>query len=105
MGLKALCSNLQNCHVRVQSDNTTAVNYINNMGGTHSPLCNAVAKSIWLWAIERNIWLSCTYLPGKENYLADSLSRDAPTDHAEWMLNPGILKNSCMTKTKLLDLN
>ena len=55
--LKAFCSNMKSIHIRIYSDNTTAVNYINSMGGTHSMECNSVAKDIWLFCIERNIWL------------------------------------------------
>ena len=34
-------------HVKILSDNTTAVSYINHMGGVKSPCCNSLAKSIW----------------------------------------------------------
>ncbi|KAJ8018574.1 hypothetical protein HOLleu_43358 [Holothuria leucospilota] len=61
------------------------------MGGTHSPLCNAVAKSIWLWAISRRIWLSCSYLPGKK---IKTLSRNSTSDHMERMLNPDIYRST-----------
>ena len=43
-GLKAFCSNEHSVHIRVYSDNTTTVNYINSMGGTHSMECHSVAK-------------------------------------------------------------
>ena len=34
-------------HVRVMCDNTTAIAYINNMGGSKSQECNEVALSVW----------------------------------------------------------
>ena len=41
--------------VLLQLDNSTAVAYINNLGGTVSPTLTALAKSVWLWALERDI--------------------------------------------------
>ena len=35
-------------HVKVLSDNTCAVTYLKNMGGSRSPGCNDVAYRIWL---------------------------------------------------------
>ena len=37
-------------------DNTTAVTYVNKMGGTQSHACNEIAQNIWQWAITRNTW-------------------------------------------------
>ena len=34
--LKALCHDCKNKHIRIQCDNTTAVCYINNVGGSKS---------------------------------------------------------------------
>ena len=36
----------------VMIDNTTAVTYINNMGGSHSAVCNSLAREIWFWCID-----------------------------------------------------
>ncbi|KAJ8033210.1 hypothetical protein HOLleu_23375 [Holothuria leucospilota] len=40
MGLTSLCSHLENKHIKIMCDNSTAVSYINAMGGTHSVKCN-----------------------------------------------------------------
>ena len=56
-GLKAFCSSMKSIHIRIYSDNTTTVNDINSMGGTHSMECNSVAKDIWLFCITRQIWI------------------------------------------------
>ena len=44
LGLQSLCNNLGQRHIRVQSDNTTAVAYINAMGGIRSAECNNMAR-------------------------------------------------------------
>lgn len=85
MGLKTLCGEIQDKHIRVMCDNSTAVSYINEMGGTHSVECNKVAKTIWLWCIKKKIWLSSCFVPGKRNIKADTLSRKF-NRNTEWML-------------------
>ena len=65
--LKAFCNNTHHTHVQLQNDNTTAVAYINNMGGSKSPLLNTLAKEIWNWCIERDIWVSAVHIAGKLN--------------------------------------
>ena len=52
-------------------------------------MCNELANTIWLWCIQRNIWISATYLPGELNTVADTRSRKF-NDNIEWMLNPQI---------------
>ena len=44
LGIQSLCHKLRHCHLRIKLDNTTAVAYINNMGGTLSVACNAITK-------------------------------------------------------------
>ena len=70
-------------------DNTTASAYIDKMGGLHSPACNDLAVAIWLWAKERNNWISTAYIPGVDNAVADFHSRNF-RDQTEWMLNPEV---------------
>ena len=84
-GLKAFCSKEYSVHIHVYSDTTTAVNYINSMGGTHSMKCHSVAKTIWLFCMERKKWLSAAHIPGKDNITADRESR-VFSDNKEWML-------------------
>lgn len=90
--LKALCGECANLHIRVQCDNTTAVCYINNMGGSKSPDCNSVTKHIWDYCVEHNIWLSASHLPGCENTEADRESRHF-NDHTEWKLESKIYQS------------
>ena len=62
--LKAFCKFNEDLHVQIKSDNSCTVAYINNMGGIKSEKCNELAKAIWHWCIEKNIWLSATHVPG-----------------------------------------
>ena len=45
--LELFCPSMTNCHINIYIDNTTAVSYINAMGGTHSLECNKIAREIW----------------------------------------------------------
>ena len=91
LGLKSFCRNCtENSHVQVKTDNTTAKSYINAMGGIKSPECNMLAKKIWQWCIDRNIWLSAAYTPGSENP-ADFESRNYK-ENTEWKIDENVLK-------------
>ena len=76
-------------HIRVMSDNTTAISYINKQGGTHNIYLNDLAVELWEICKQRDIHLSAAHIPGKHNILADSASREF-VDAAEWMLSPHI---------------
>ena len=63
-GLKSFFDNITARHIRIKSDNFTAVSYINNLGGVKSIKLHNLAKSIWTWAFSRDIHLSAEHLPG-----------------------------------------
>ena len=86
-GLQSFASIIKNKHILVRCDNSTAVSYISNMGGTHSRLCNAIAKEIWLWTMTQGVWITITHIPGKLNKEADFGSRHF-NDRTEWSLDP-----------------
>ncbi len=88
-GLKALASNQTEVHILLEMDNSTAVAYVNHMGGTHSHKLNSLAKEIWHWALARKIHLSATHIPGRSNCLADELSRQF-SDRTEWRLHENV---------------
>ena len=85
--LQALGVPHKNVHLRLMLDNTTVTTYINKMGGTHSVVCNLVARAIWEWTIPRNVWLSAAYIPGSQNKVADFKSRHFDVN-TEWSLSP-----------------
>lgn len=73
-------------HVKVLTDNTCAVTYIKNMGGSHSTNCNTVANRIWKWCQDKNVWITIAHIPGKCNGQADQKSRKF-NDNTEWKLD------------------
>ena len=88
--LQPFCSSLRDCHIKVMIDNTTAISYINNMGG-RTIQCNQLTRKLCLWCIERNLWITATHIPGKLNVLADNEYRHTFHD-TEWKLDPAVFK-------------
>ena len=75
---------MENTHILIKSDNTTAVGYLNHQGGRKFKL-NKLAKDIWLWAKQNQNWITAEYIPGKENLRADKISRTMQSN-LEWSL-------------------
>ena len=92
--LQAFCKKSSDIHVRLELDNTTAVTYINNMGGNKSIDCNRVARQLWLWCIKHNIWVSAVHIPGTENIEANRQSRIFDKN-AEWSLRDTTFNQIC----------
>ena len=88
-GVKSFFKSSRNEHIRIRSDNMTAIQYINNKGGVKSIPCHKVARSIWEWAISKNNLLSAEHIPGSQNILADKASRVFDVN-TEWSLDKSV---------------
>ena len=93
-GVLIYCKDKNFKHIRIMSDNTTAISYINKKGGLKSNECNKIAKEIWIWCTSRDLHISAAHIPGKDNFEADKNSRKCQ-DATEWQLNPKIYKAVC----------
>ena len=93
-GLKACCEKFAGSQILIRTDNMTAVSCINKQGSVRTDSCNEVARTIWLWAYNRDIWLSATHIAGVENVEADEASRKF-RDEIEWTLNDNDFQNIC----------
>ena len=92
--IRAFQSHLRNTHLKIYSDNSTAVSVLNKMGTSRSRTCNKVAKMVWEFCRTNCIWITCAHIPGVENVEADRESRKSYRD-AEWMLNPTMFREAC----------
>lgn len=90
LGLKCFAQNERNCTILLRIDNTTAISYINRMGGIQFPHLNEVARDIWRWCEERNIWIFASYVNTKDN-VADAASRFINPD-TEWTLSQNAIQ-------------
>ena len=89
--LQSLFNDKHDIHIHVLVDNTTAVAYIREQGGSRSLECNAMVRQIWMWAYKRNIWLSVSHIPGISNQKADFESRHFRQEN-EWMLDQKVFQ-------------
>ncbi|XP_018375483.1 PREDICTED: uncharacterized protein LOC108769154 [Trachymyrmex cornetzi] len=83
LALKNFEIELGNSNVLLKVDNTTAISYINKMGGVKYQKFNHLAKEIWKWAETRDIWLFAVHIPSEKNVIADGHSRIKNID-TEW---------------------
>ena len=83
--VRALQDHVQGSYLTVFSDNTTVVAYINRQGGTRSPQLCLKVWSLLQWCRAHDIVLRAFHVAGKDNTLADALSRGRASQ-GEWEL-------------------
>ena len=93
MGLQSLCSDCRHTHIRLRSENTTAVACIDRCGSTKLNL-HVLTERIFDWAQSRGIVLSAEHVRSIYNVGADKESRWKNLD-AEWMLTPHVFRMLC----------
>ncbi|XP_073409036.1 uncharacterized protein [Dendrobates tinctorius] len=104
LALRAFHHLLAASHIRIQSDNATAVAYVNHQGGTRSAQAMREVAHILRWAEDTRSVLSAVHIPGVENWEADFLSRQG-MDSGEWSLHPEIFCQICQRwRTPEVDL-
>lgn len=54
-GLKSFAKQFTNCEILLRIDNTTAIAYINRMGGTKFKKLNQITREIWQWCQAKDI--------------------------------------------------
>lgn len=85
LGLKVFASQLNNCQILLRIDNTTAISYVNRMGGVQFPHLTQIARELWKWCEAKNIIVFAAYISSADNSLADAESRRVHPD-VEWEL-------------------
>uniref|UniRef100_UPI0039812F18 hypothetical protein n=1 Tax=Salmonella sp. s55004 TaxID=3159675 RepID=UPI0039812F18 len=73
--VKAMTPIPQGKSLTVFSDNTTTIAYINRQGGTLSPSLCQKACDFLQWCRSHDIVVRASHIAGKDNILADALSR------------------------------
>ena len=85
--LESFAPKLKNSRIQVLTDNVTTAAFINFQGGQSLEL-SEIARKIWTLVVQLNINISARWLAGKNNILADSLSRqDSPYN---WQINQNL---------------
>ena len=87
LALKSFLPQLASKSVQILTDNVTALAYVQHKGGP-SRVLTSIARAIWTLAVENGISINCKHIAGKDNVIADRLSR-LPDKH-DWRLHPRI---------------
>lgn len=82
-GMIHFADNSFDCELLLRIDNTTAVSYVNRMGGIQYPKPNDITRKIWQFCEQRKLWMFASYIASKENVEADTASRALNVD-TEW---------------------
>ena len=88
----------------VFADNSTAVSYLRNQGGTRSSFLNSITQRILRWAEDLSVVLSPQFIMGKHNVLADALSRPNQILGSEWTLKQEVFRDLCRRWPVSIDL-
>ena len=89
LALQAFTKQEKYNHVHIRTDNVTTVSYINKKGGTKSDRLVTIAKDLWNFCLKEEMIITAEYLPGRNNTVADALSRENP-DSSDWKLEETI---------------
>ncbi|XP_044151545.1 nuclear pore complex protein Nup155 [Bufo gargarizans] len=95
LALSHWTSRLRGLPIQIQTDNSTAVAYLNHQGGTRSVMALREASQILRWAEDHVPVLSAVHIPGVDNWAADFLSRQL-VDPGEWSLHPEVFHQLCL---------
>lgn len=85
IALKIFAINCTDCQILMRVDNSTAISYINRMGGIQFPHLTNITKEIWQWCESRRIFILASYIKSSDNDVADAESRRCHPD-IEWEL-------------------
>jgi len=85
-GLKAFTHDKSNIQILIRIDNTTAISYINRMGGIKFPHLYEITRKIWKYCQKKSLWIFASYIASKDNCVADAESRILVRE-TEWSLN------------------
>ena len=91
LALKTFVKSKSGLSVLLRIDNTTAVAYINNQGGTVSEELVHLTRDLWMWCLKRNIHIHAQHLPGRLNTVADRESKSI-RDRSDWKLDVNIFR-------------
>ena len=89
--LKAFMKDQNNKVICLKIDNSTAVAYLNNKGGTHSHQLLHLTLEIWKWCETKRLYLLAQHVPGKNNVVADEESRKMK-DNNDWKIDSTVIQ-------------
>ena len=95
---------VHNVAVAVYADNTTALAYLRHQGGTRSVTLNQTAQDLLRLAEANSITLLPQFIMGRNNVLADVLSRPCQILGSKWTLKLSVFNLLRLRWTVMIDL-
>jgi len=83
--LRCFASQMRGSEILLRVDNSTALSYVNRMVFIKFPTLSNLARKIWDWCAERDIFIYAAYIPSAQNIEADAESR-VVSEETEWSL-------------------
>ena len=90
--LQSFAKDSHGLSIKMHLDNSTAVSYINKVGGTKSAELTGIAKELTNFCEQRRLSITANHLAGVLNIEADKESR-AISDSSDWMLDRSVFAN------------
>ena len=90
--------------VAIFADNSTAISYLRNQGGTHSSFLNSIAQRFLRWVESLSVVIFPQFIMGKHNVLADALPRPNQILGSEWTLKQEVFRDLCRRWSVSIDL-
>jgi hypothetical protein len=94
LAIKTFTKNHKPKSIHMKIDNTTALSYLVNMGGTKNLTMIKISKRIWEYLLQHGITITAEWIPSHLNVIADWESRNVK-DSAEWKLCPRVFQSIC----------
>lgn len=104
LALKHFSDLIRQKNVAIFCDNSTAIAYLRNAGGTKSPTLNSIAQDILRYCEISQVNLIPQFVAGRLNVIADSLSRKNQVLGAEWTLCPQVFQEVSKKWPIMVDL-
>lgn len=76
--IRAFTKSLKNAYALIQMDNTSAIAYLNKMGGAKQVVLDKHARTLREWRLSKKITLRAEHILGRLNVIADA---------ADWKLD------------------
>ena len=89
--LKAFMKDQSNEVICLKIDNSTAIAYLNNKGGTHSHQLLHLTLEIWKSCETKRLYLLAQHVPERNNVVADEESRKMK-DNNDWKIDSNVIQ-------------
>lgn len=103
LAFKTFTKHRSNSQFLLRIDNTTAISYINRMGGFQFPHFIEVTKLLWQWCSTQSLFVFASYIRSSVNKIANEQSR-CTQPHIKWQLADYVYRKREFISSILLNI-